>query len=47
MNPIFSIEKDESDKRKFNHIFDWMNNPKIPVVNLTAFIYYSYQKIYH
>ena len=44
-NQIFKIEKDEN--KQFNHIFDWMNNPKIPVVNLTAFIYYSYQKIYH
>ena len=45
--PIFYIEKDESEERKFNHLLDWMNNPNIPTINLTVYVYYSYQKIYH
>ena len=44
---IFYIEKDESEERKFNHCFDWMNDPNIPTINLTVYVYYSYEKIYH
>ena len=45
--PIFYIEKDESEERKFNHCLDWMNDPNIPAINLTVYVYYSYEKIYH
>ena len=44
---IFYIEKDNSAERQFNHSFDWMNNPNIPTINLTIYVFYSYQKIYH
>ena len=44
---IFYIEKDNSAERQFNHSFDWMNNSNIPTINLTIYVFYSYQKIYH